>query len=166
MLTTHVEPVPIDSIDIGQEFRFATDIKEFDRVLGGGLVTGSLVLIGGDPGIGKSTLMLQALYGLAKNKRKVLYVSGEESIQQIRLRSKRLGVVSSNLFVVSEIDIDAILAMIKSEKPCWYCRYGAITAFHTSLSRLACTINSINIGSCPLAAWNITPSVLPISRIA
>jgi len=71
-------PVPIDSIDIEHEQRLLTAIQEFDRVLGGGLVAGSLVLIGGDPGIGKSTLMLQALHGLAGQGRKVLYVSGED----------------------------------------------------------------------------------------
>ena len=111
------KPIPIDSIEIENEYRFSTHIKEFDRVLGGGLVPGSLILIGGDPGIGKSTLMLQVLHGLACNGKKVLYVSGEESVMQIKLRSKRLSAVSHGLLVVSEIDIYAIIAMIKTEKP-------------------------------------------------
>jgi len=111
------EPVPIDSVQFENEERLQTHIQEFDRVLGGGLVPGSLVLIGGDPGIGKSTLMLQALCGLAQRGRKVLYVSGEESIRQLRLRSKRLAAVSANLLVVSEIDLESILAMIAKTKP-------------------------------------------------
>jgi DNA repair protein RadA/Sms len=90
---------------------------EFDRVLGGGLVAGTLVLIGGDPGIGKSTIMLQALHGIATTGRKVLYVSGEESVRQLRLRSRRLKTVSPTLLVVSEIDIDAVMAMVDSEQP-------------------------------------------------
>ena len=110
-------PVPIDSIEIENEKRLSTAIQEFDRVLGGGIVAGSLILIGGDPGIGKSTLMLQALYGLAGQGRKVLYVSGEESIRQIRLRSKRLATVSANLLVVSEVEVDAVLAMVDSVRP-------------------------------------------------
>ncbi|MFO7709075.1 MAG: DNA repair protein RadA [Desulfobacterales bacterium] len=110
-------PVPIDSIDIDREQRMLTAIREFDRVLGGGLVAGSLVLIGGDPGIGKSTLMLQALHGFAGQGRKVLYVSGEESIRQIRLRSRRLATVSPNLLVVSEVEVDSVLSMIDSVKP-------------------------------------------------
>jgi DNA repair protein RadA/Sms len=110
-------PVPIDSIEIDSEKRLLTTIQEFDRVLGGGIVAGSLVLIGGDPGIGKSTLMLQALFGLAGQGRKVLYVSGEESIRQIRLRSKRLASVSPCILVVSEVEVDAVLAMIDSVRP-------------------------------------------------
>jgi DNA repair protein RadA/Sms len=109
--------VPIDSIELETELRLHTAIQEFDRVLGGGLVPGTLVLIGGDPGIGKSTLMLQALFGLARQGHIVLYVSGEESIRQIRLRSKRLKTVSSNLLVVSEVEVEAILAMIENGKP-------------------------------------------------
>jgi DNA repair protein RadA/Sms len=110
-------PVPIDSIDLKDEHRLQTNITEFDRVLGGGLVAGTLILIGGDPGIGKSTLMLQALFGLAGAGHKVLYVSGEESVRQIRLRSKRLATVSSDMLIVSEVEVDAILAMIESTKP-------------------------------------------------
>jgi len=94
-----------------------TGISEFDRVLGGGLVSGTLVLVGGDPGIGKSTLMLQALSGLAGARRKVLYVSGEESIQQMRIRSQRLTASGSNLLVVSENDLDSILLMADSVQP-------------------------------------------------
>ncbi len=117
LIAPSLEPVPIDSIDLKNEKRLLTGIKEFDRALGGGLVAGTLVLIGGDPGIGKSTLMLQALYGLAKTGRKVLYVSGEESIRQIRLRSKRLSTVSPDILVVSEVDLDSILAMVETTRP-------------------------------------------------
>ncbi|MDH3883673.1 MAG: DNA repair protein RadA [Desulfobacterales bacterium] len=110
-------PVAIDSIELEKESRLLTDIREFDRVLGGGLVPGTLVLIGGDPGIGKSTLMLQVLYGLANQGHKVLYISGEESNRQIRLRSQRLDTISSELMVVSEVEIEPILAMIQSVQP-------------------------------------------------
>ena len=110
-------PVPIDSIELETELRLCTAIQEFDRVLGGGLVPGTLVLIGGDPGIGKSTLMLQAMCGLAGQGHKVLYVSGEESIRQIRLRSKRLKTVSPNMLVVSEVEVETILSMIETTQP-------------------------------------------------
>ncbi|GAB6908650.1 DNA repair protein RadA homolog [Desulfosarcina cetonica] len=110
-------PVPIDAVEIIDEKRLSTGIEEFDRVLGGGLVTGTLVLIGGDPGIGKSTLMLQVLHGIAATGSKVLYVSGEESVRQLRLRSRRLETLCSTLLVVSEIDINAVMAMVEGEKP-------------------------------------------------
>ena len=111
------EPVPIDSVVIEEDHRLLTGIAEFDRVLGGGLVRGSLVLIGGDPGIGKSTLMLQALHGLAQKGNKVLYVSGEESIQQILIRSRRLTTLAADMLVVSEVDLESILGMIDNVKP-------------------------------------------------
>jgi DNA repair protein RadA/Sms len=115
--SSQTKPVPIDSIELEDEDRILTGISEFDRVLGGGLVPGTLVLIGGDPGIGKSTLMLQALHGLAEQGHKVFYVSGEESIRQIRIRSKRLSTVSPELLVVSEIDLESILTMVESDQP-------------------------------------------------
>jgi len=115
--SSQTKPVPIDAITLDPEERLLTGIKEFDRVLGGGLVPGTLVLIGGDPGIGKSTLMLQALYGIAHRGSKVLYVSGEESERQMRIRSQRLSSVSPDLMVVSENDMESILLMAGSLQP-------------------------------------------------
>jgi len=105
----------VDAVDIP---RIPTGIAEFDRVLGGGLVSGGVVLIGGDPGIGKSTLLLQALAHLAPHK-KVLYVSGEESVQQIALRAKRLAldVAAQPLHLLAEIQLEKIQATIAQEKP-------------------------------------------------
>jgi DNA repair protein RadA/Sms len=111
------KPVPIDAVVLEEQERLSTGIVEFDRVLGGGLVAGSLVLIGGEPGIGKSTLMLQALHAMAADRHKVLYVSGEESVQQLRLRSRRLATAAPLLLVVSEIDLDAILQMVEEHRP-------------------------------------------------
>ncbi|MBI3231433.1 MAG: DNA repair protein RadA [Burkholderiales bacterium] len=103
----------IEALDVP---RFSTGIEEFDRVLGGGLVSGGVVLIGGDPGIGKSTLLLQALAGLSQNKL-VLYVSGEESGAQIALRAKRLQVDAKELKLQAEIQLEKILGTIASIKP-------------------------------------------------
>ncbi|MCP4108765.1 MAG: DNA repair protein RadA [Desulfobacteraceae bacterium] len=137
------KPVPIDSIDLEDEERTCTSINEFDRVLGGGLVSGTLVLIGGDPGIGKSTLMLQSLYGLASQGHKVLYVSGEESVRQIRLRSKRLDTVSPDLFVVSEVDIEAIMLMIDSSKPDVIVIDSIQTMFNSDLSSAPGSVSQV-----------------------
>jgi DNA repair protein RadA/Sms len=136
-------PVPIDSINLETEQRLHTAIQEFDRVLGGGIVPGTLVLIGGDPGIGKSTLMLQALFGLADQGHKVLYVSGEESIRQIRLRSTRLNTVSSNMLVVSEVEVESILSMIKSTKPAVIVIDSIQTMFNSDLSSAPGSISQV-----------------------
>ena len=108
--------VVIDEISETSEIRYNTGISEFNRVLGGGLVKGSLVLIGGDPGIGKSTILLQACKFLAE-KKKVLYVSGEESASQIKLRASRLDVTGRNLFVLCETDAEYITEIIMKDKP-------------------------------------------------
>ncbi|MFQ5736589.1 MAG: DNA repair protein RadA [Thermodesulfobacteriota bacterium] len=110
-------PRPIASLDVSEEQRVSTRFPELDRVLGGGLVHGSAVLIGGDPGIGKSTLLLQAMGSLAVSGQKVLYVSGEESMRQIRLRGARLGSLSDNLLVYSETSVEKILETVRQLAP-------------------------------------------------
>ena len=111
------EPLSLTAIAGSVEDRFKTCIGEFDRVLGGGIVPGSLVLIGGDPGIGKSTLLLQALDRLGQNYSKVLYVSGEESPHQIKIRAERLGIKSDTLYILAETAIEKILKAAQSLKP-------------------------------------------------
>lgn len=110
-------PQSIKAIVTEEEGRLKTELREFDRVLGGGLVIGSVVLIGGDPGIGKSTLLLQVLNNLAQQNFPVLYVSGEESLRQTKMRAERIGVNSSGLFVLAENCLEKILAEIKKLKP-------------------------------------------------
>lgn len=110
-------PTPITEIVAEERGRLEIGIGEFDRVLGGGIVYGSMVLVGGDPGIGKSTLLLQAMGRLASKGRKVLYVSGEESLQQTKMRADRLGVSSDHLLVVSETSSEKILQDIQAVKP-------------------------------------------------
>lgn len=110
-------PVSIAEVTLEDEHRLLTGIPEFDRVLGGGIIDGSLVLIGGDPGIGKSTLMLQVVNGVAGEGRKVLYVSGEESLRQLKMRSRRLGAVCPQMLVASDINIESILATVEEVKP-------------------------------------------------
>ncbi|MDQ5987661.1 MAG: DNA repair protein RadA [Syntrophus sp. SKADARSKE-3] len=113
----HEAPQPIDAIIADEKERIETGINEMDRVLGGGIVAGSAVLVGGDPGIGKSTLLLQLLQRLAVKGLKVLYVSGEESAKQIKLRGKRIGADSVNLLVLVEIALETILDQIQEIKP-------------------------------------------------
>lgn len=111
------EPVLISEVKLSEENRIHTQIEEFDRVLGGGIVPGSLTLVGGDPGIGKSTLLLQVCRQLAKNGQKILYISGEESLSQIKMRGTRLGEFSQNLYLLCETDLDQIEVAITKLKP-------------------------------------------------
>ena len=108
---------PVTAVEALTQNRLITGIGEFDRTLGGGLVEGSLTLIGGDPGIGKSTLLLQSMGEMAKSGAKVLYVSGEESPAQIKLRADRLGALSDNLLVCSEICIEDVLRVVDQVQP-------------------------------------------------
>jgi DNA repair protein RadA/Sms len=105
------------AIESGDESRLLTNVGEFDRILGGGVVTGSVVLIGGDPGIGKTTLLLQILPNLAKPAERVLYVSGEESPRQIKMRCERLGIASEGLLILPETNLEEILKTTQALGP-------------------------------------------------
>lgn len=109
--------VPLSEVKTENEERVTTEIKELDRVLGGGIVPGSLILVGGDPGIGKSTLLLQVCQKLAKKERKVLYISGEESLRQIKLRAQRMGEFNDHLLLLCETNLELIRNVIEKEKP-------------------------------------------------
>ncbi len=111
------KPVLLKDVTGSEEERYSSGIGEFDRVLGGGIVKGSLVLIGGDPGIGKSTLLLQVTRNLSKSGKKVLYVSGEESLRQIKMRADRLDSDFGNLMLLCETNLSLVLDAIKKENP-------------------------------------------------
>lgn len=111
------KPSALSEVSLQEEDRISTRIKELDRVLGGGIVAGSLTLVGGDPGIGKSTLLLQVCKNLAEDKREVLYVSGEESLKQIKLRANRIGEFSDHLKLLCETSLENIEETIKRNKP-------------------------------------------------
>lgn len=112
-----VKPVPLKDAPDGEEERMVTTISELDRVLGGGVVSGSVVLLGGDPGIGKSTLMMHLLSAISSEERKVLYASGEESVRQIKMRATRLGAVGTNEYLVTVSSVEQIVEMTKEMKP-------------------------------------------------
>lgn len=112
-----VQAVTLSSVTTDEDERMKTELVELDRVLGGGIVPGSLVLVGGDPGIGKSTLLLQVCQKLSAMNKKVLYISGEESLKQIKLRAYRMGEFSENLYLLCETSLNLIQTAIEREKP-------------------------------------------------
>src|SRR5690625_4416627 len=116
-VSSSTKPEKITQISSRKEARLTTNMREFNRVLGGGIVPGSLVLIGGDPGIGKSTLLLQTSAQIAKRNSAVLYISGEESMQQTKLRANRLDIDVDQLYVLAETDLYNILHHIEELNP-------------------------------------------------
>lgn len=116
-LAKEAEVVALKNIETDFEERIHTQIQELDRVLGGGIVPGSLVLVGGDPGIGKSTLLLQVCQKLCESKKQVLYISGEESLKQIKLRANRMGEFKEDLYLLCETNLEVIRNIIESRKP-------------------------------------------------
>ena len=111
------EPVMLKDISLDREERKSSGIEELDRVLGGGIVPGSMVLVGGDPGIGKSTLLLQVCKNLADQGTSVLYISGEESLRQIRMRADRIGTFKDSMELLCETNLDAVRDVIEKKKP-------------------------------------------------
>lgn len=116
-IVSETKVVTLSSVSAETEGRMKTRIEELDRVLGGGIVSGSLILVGGDPGIGKSTLLLQVCRQLAEEQKKVLYISGEESVRQIKLRADRMGEFNDYLLLLCETNLEDIRRVIEKERP-------------------------------------------------
>ncbi|MEG8947590.1 DNA repair protein RadA [Rosettibacter firmus] len=141
-LRKNIPEILLDKLNstVIEEDRIKSGIEEFDRVLGGGLMPGSVVLIGGDPGIGKSTLVLQAA---SKINRKIIYVTGEESLSQINLRAKRLNISSENIFILTETDLDIIINSIEKYEPAVVIIDSIQTIYKPDLENTAGTITQI-----------------------
>lgn len=112
-----IKPVRLSEVHTDEKQRISSGMEELDRVLGGGIVAGSLMLVGGDPGIGKSTLLLQVCHNLTRDEHKVLYVSGEESAQQIKLRAQRIGDFKDDLMLLCETNLELVRSVIEKTKP-------------------------------------------------
>jgi DNA repair protein RadA/Sms len=147
-------PQPIASVPMEAWSRSPSGLREFDRVLGGGIVPGSLVLIGGDPGIGKSTLLTQACGRLASGAGRTLYVTGEESAQQVKLRAERLDTLAAELYLAAETDIEAIEAHAVSLKP----RFLVIDSIQT--------VHDPSIGSAPATVSQVRTCCARLMRLA
>ena len=137
------KPTPITSIETANEPRIKTENNEMNRVLGGGVVKGSLVLIGGDPGIGKSTLLLQVSFQLAKIGHPVLYISGEESMKQTKLRADRLGAASENLLVYSETNLEEISRTIENTAPDFVIVDSIQTVYHPDVTSAPGSVSQV-----------------------
>jgi DNA repair protein RadA/Sms len=137
------KPQALSAVGVTAAQRMMTGIAEFDRVLGGGLVPGSLVLIGGDPGIGKSTLLIEAAVRLSEKEGSGLYVSGEESAEQIKLRAQRLGLQSENLLLASETDLLQIESFIRNQKPAFAVVDSIQTTAHPGLDSAPGTLTQV-----------------------
>ena len=137
------EPVILKDISLSEDERQTTQIGELDRVLGGGIVPGSLVLVGGDPGIGKSTLLLQVCRNLAEKQVSVLYISGEESLRQIKLRAERIGEFNENLQLLCETNLETIREVIERKKPSMVVIDSIQTMFHEDISSAPGSVSQV-----------------------
>ncbi|RAV10226.1 DNA repair protein RadA [Paenibacillus contaminans] len=142
-LRTQEKPTSIIHIESAREPRVLTDNQELNRVLGGGIVPGSLILVGGDPGIGKSTLLLQTSFALTEKNLKVLYISGEESSRQIKLRADRLEVTSEQLFVLCETNVELILEAVEQEQPDFIVIDSIQTVYHPAIASAPGSVSQV-----------------------
>jgi DNA repair protein RadA/Sms len=155
------EAVPIGTITQTQEFRLQSGIEELNRVLGGGVVPGSVVLIGGDPGIGKTTLLLQTLNSLEKTGEVGLYVSGEESPQQIKMRADRLGIHSPNLYVVAATSLEEIFRVAETVNPRVMVVDSIQTVFTSELTSAPGSVSQVQEVGCRLM-WFAKRTNVPV----
>ena len=146
--------VPLSQVQTEAEERVSTHINELDRVLGGGIVPGSLILVGGDPGIGKSTLLLQVCRELARTEKKVLYISGEESLRQIKLRAQRMGEFTEHLLLLCETNLELIRQAIERERP----ETVVIDSIHTMFSE--------EVGSAPGSVSQVREATNALMQLA
>lgn len=144
---------PLSEVAARPDSRLTTGLPGLDRVLGGGLVAGSVVLLGGEPGIGKSTLLLQASRGIAATSREVLYATGEESAEQVRLRADRLGVSTATLSVLAETDVDRVVAEARGRKPAVLVVDSIQAVRQGSLSSAPGTVSQVRECAAALAAY-------------
>lgn len=141
--TVTQKAIPIIQVEAAEESRVATEMGELNRVLGGGIVPGSLVLIGGDPGIGKSTLLLQVSALLSNKGHRVLYISGEESIRQTKLRAERLGVISQELYIYSETNLELLNQTIDDVQPKFVIVDSIQTVFHPEVTSAPGSVSQV-----------------------
>ncbi len=146
-------PVPLGKVEAGDGIRWASGLEELDRVLGGGIVAGAAVLVGGDPGIGKSTLLLQMLQHQARNGRTALYVTGEESAAQIRMRAERLGGAPEGLWVFSETRLDRVLGALEEVEPDVAVVDSVQTLYAPELGSAPGTVSQVREVSGRLVVW-------------
>lgn len=146
-------PEALDTLSTEDEIRFSTGLGEFDRVLGGGAVRGSLILVGGAPGIGKSTLLLQ-LCGLVGGSERILYVTGEESKRQLKLRAERLGVAGDGIYVIAETDLDEAIKAVEEVKPDILIIDSIQTLFNPELSAGAGSVTQVK--DCTMALMQLS----------
>jgi DNA repair protein RadA/Sms len=152
-------PQELSEVEIKTADRSPLPLAEFNRVLGGGLIAGSLVLISGDPGIGKSTLLLQAAAAWANEKRRVVYVTGEETAAQIKIRADRLGLKGGGLFVLSETALDAVLEHAEQSKPSLLVVDSIQTVYIPEVESAAGSVTQVRDCTMRLMQWAKTTGV-------
>ncbi|MDD5402597.1 MAG: DNA repair protein RadA [Dehalococcoidales bacterium] len=153
ILSESASPLNLPAVKAGEEERFSTSIQELDRVLGGGIVPGSLVLIGGEPGIGKSTLLLQAASNVSRTKGKVVYISGEETPRQVKIRAHRLEIKGEELFLAAETELESILSQAEILKPALLVVDSIQSVYTPEADTLPGSLNQLRLSTQKLMSW-------------